>query len=164
MFIKLNLKSEYGVRRPNVTGLHIISTFSLLVTTQVLPAPILTRFRAPSVTFKLQPAGLLLAVSADSKEKPGGKGKVSMNGSLETYDFPKSAIPLITVGWNKSYGMGPFTRPSRRKYSGALSRGGPGRPAGPACGGCAAHRAAQAGRTSLKNNGKKGLELSPTNH
>lgn len=65
-----------------MTGLHIISTFSLLVTTQVLPAPILTRFRAPSVTFKLQPAGLQLAVSADAEEKPVGKGKVSMDGSL----------------------------------------------------------------------------------
>lgn len=61
-----------------MAGLPTISTFSLLVTTQVLLAPILTHFRDPFVTSKLQPAGLVLSVFADAKEKPVGNEKMSL--------------------------------------------------------------------------------------
>lgn len=43
--------------------------------TQVLPAPVLTYAGAPFITFKLEPAGLLLIVSADAKERSVGKEK-----------------------------------------------------------------------------------------
>lgn len=41
---------------------------------QVMPARILTHSRAPFITFKLQPAGLLLTISARCQRKAWGGG------------------------------------------------------------------------------------------
>ena len=72
-------------------------TFSLLGTTQVLPAPLLTHFRDPVVPLKLQPAGLVLPVSADAKEKPVGNEKMSLEGGLQKDGFPKSTVPFRAI-------------------------------------------------------------------
>lgn len=81
-----------------MTGFHTLLAFSFLVPTQVLLAPILTHFRAPFITFKLQPAGLFLAVSADGKERPVEKGKKKKKeheGFVVKLRLPKVYNPIV---------------------------------------------------------------------
>lgn len=61
-----------------------------LATTQVLPAPFLTHFTAPLVTFRLRLADLLLAISADASGRPGGE---EHKASLELFLFKNKKLP-----------------------------------------------------------------------
>lgn len=97
-----------SVRRPRGRGLHTSLAFSVLVPTQVPPAAVLTHFKAPFVTFKVQPAGLRLTVAADATQRPVGSENRSMLRVVVKLRLPKQGLtsPPITLGRIKYKLMG----------------------------------------------------------
>lgn len=77
---------------------------------QVLPGPVLTHFRDPSGTFKLQPAGLALRVSADAQKKPAGKEKNELGsggGGCRVVAFQtRQSHPRRSAGLSRTTGQG----------------------------------------------------------
>lgn len=84
---------------------------------RILPTCILTYFRFPFVTSKLQPAGLLLTVSADAKERPVGNKNITMLRVAIKLQPSKQSPPrhwLLAVELNENW-LGPSSRHSSRK-------------------------------------------------